>query len=142
MSRQWCTWLPVYSCAQTLMHVVANGGCSNTVRVSTESRLWERNSPNCTKKTNPSQYCAWIFRPTLYRLSYRDTVTRNHCGIQPGCQTVSQFGYRKQAVFVYLFLGIQHEFDIRIFSVQTKQRQHPHSSEADVVQKTDLSRSG
>ena len=37
----------------------------------TESWLWENNKPLSHRELNLRQYCAWLFSPTLYQLSYR-----------------------------------------------------------------------
>ena len=55
-----------------LMHAIAHGGFTDTVR---ESALKvdsgrEKKIPCNTWDSNPRQYCAWLFGPALSQMSY------------------------------------------------------------------------
>ena len=50
-----------------LMYAIAH--CTNTVRESAQEVDSGRKIPCRTGDLNPSQYCAWLFSPTLYPLS-------------------------------------------------------------------------
>ena len=66
-------WLPVFGiwmCAQVLMHVIAHGGCMDTVRESALGADSGREIPCRTWDSNPPQYCTWLFCWTLYKQSY------------------------------------------------------------------------
>ena len=72
VSKQWhgCQCLGFLTCAQTLMHVIAHGGCTDTVRESAQEVDSGRNIPCRTGDSNQCRYCAWRFSRTLYPLSY------------------------------------------------------------------------
>ena len=58
------------TCAQMLMHAIAHGGCTDTVRESALKVDSGRKIPCRTGDSNPRQYCAWLFSQTLYQLRY------------------------------------------------------------------------
>ena len=67
----------VFSCVQTcltwaqiLMHAIAHGGCTDTVRESALKVDSGRKNRCHTGDSNPRQYCACLFSRTLYPLSY------------------------------------------------------------------------
>ena len=70
MSKQWyaCQCWGFLMCTQVLMHVIAHGGCMDTVRVCTGSWL-EGKIPCCNRDLNPLLYCTWVFSWTLYQLN-------------------------------------------------------------------------
>ena len=53
-----------------LVHTIAHWGCTDTVRESTLKVDFWRKILCRTGESNPRQYCAWLFGPTLYKLSY------------------------------------------------------------------------
>ena len=53
-----------------LMHVIAHGGCTNTVRESALKVDSEGTIPCRNRESNPRPYCSWLFGPMLYPLSY------------------------------------------------------------------------
>ena len=69
-----CQRLGFLTCAQTLVHATAHGGCTDTVRESAlEADSTGRKIPCRTGDSNPHQHCAWLFSRTLYQLSYPHT---------------------------------------------------------------------
>ena len=76
MSRQWCgcQGLGFLMCTQVLMHVIAQGGCVNTIRESALTVDSGRKIPCCTGELGLCQYCAWLFSLTLCQLSYPASV--------------------------------------------------------------------
>ena len=61
-----------------LMHAIAHGGCTNTLRESALKADFGRKIPHHIRDWNPHQYCAWLLSLTLLQLSYPDpafTVT-------------------------------------------------------------------
>ena len=58
------------NCAQMLLHAIAHGGCTDTVRESALEADSGRKIPCRTVDSNPRQYCAWLFSRTLYPLSF------------------------------------------------------------------------
>ena len=65
-----CQCLGFLMCSQMLMHAIAHGGCTDTVRVFTGSWRWEKKIPCRTRDWKLRQYCAWLFSRMLYQLSY------------------------------------------------------------------------
>ena len=65
---QTMVWLPVFGifnvCAQMimLMHAIAHGGCTETVRESALEVDSGRKIPCCTGDSNPREYCARAFQ--------------------------------------------------------------------------------
>ena len=59
------------TCTQMLMHAIAHGGCTDTVRETALEVDSGRKVPCRTRDSNPRQHCAWLFSRLLYRLSYR-----------------------------------------------------------------------
>ena len=53
-----------------LVHVIAHGGCTDTVRESPLEVDSERKIPCRTEDSNPHQYFVWLFIRTLYQLNY------------------------------------------------------------------------
>ena len=51
-----------------LMHEIARGGCTDTVRESALKTDSEKKLPSRTGDSNPRQYYAWLFTKTLYQL--------------------------------------------------------------------------
>ena len=51
------------------MQAIAHGGCTDTVRQSTQSTLWEKSLPTPGTRTRVS-IAPWLFSRTLYHLSY------------------------------------------------------------------------
>ena len=78
ISKQWygCQTLEFVSCAQMLLHAIAHGGCTDTVRESALEVDFGRKIPCSTGYSNPRQYCVWLFSRTLYPLSYPWPLTR------------------------------------------------------------------
>ena len=72
VSKQWyaCQCLGSLTCAQMLMHALARGGCTDTVRVCTGADSG-RKIPCHTGVSNPCQCHACLFCQALYQLSYR-----------------------------------------------------------------------
>ena len=71
--RQWygCQYLGFLMCAQMLMHAIAHEGCMNTVKESA-LKVDQQECPllHWSRELKPghcrwSQYCAWLFEPTL-----------------------------------------------------------------------------
>ena len=62
VSRQWygCQCLGFLTWTRMLMRAIAHGGCTDTVRVCTESWLSGRKNPCRTGNSNPRQYYAWF----------------------------------------------------------------------------------
>ena len=58
------------TCAEMLMHAIAHGGCTDTVRESAPEADSGRKIPCRTWDSNPQQYYAWLFSQTLYQQSY------------------------------------------------------------------------
>ena len=52
------------------IHVIAHGGCTDTVRESALEVDSGTNIPSRTVDSNPHQFCAWLFSQTLCRLTY------------------------------------------------------------------------
>ena len=71
MSKQWygCQHLGFVMCAQMLTHVIAHGGCMDTVRESAPEVDTGRKIYCHTWYSKPHQYCTWLFSPMLYQLS-------------------------------------------------------------------------
>ena len=53
-----------------LVHAIAHGGCTDSVRESALEVDFGRKIPCHTGDSNPRQYCSWLFSRTLYQLSY------------------------------------------------------------------------
>ena len=53
-----------------LVHTIAHWGCTDTVKESALKVDFWRKILCRTGESNPRQYCAWLFGPTLYKLSY------------------------------------------------------------------------
>ena len=74
VSKQWygCQCLGCLTCTRILMHVIAHGGCTDTVRESALKVDSGIKIPCRTgdSKSNPRQNCARLFSRTLYQLSY------------------------------------------------------------------------
>ena len=72
VSRHWygCQCLGFLTCTQMLMHAIAHGGCTDTVRASALEVDSGRKLPCHTGDSNSCQYCAWLFCRMLYQLSY------------------------------------------------------------------------
>ena len=72
VSEQWygCQCLEFLTCTQMLMHAIAHGVCTDTVRESALVVDSGRKIPCRTGDSNPRQYCAWLFSRTLYQLNY------------------------------------------------------------------------
>ena len=70
--QQWygCQCLGFLTCAQMLMHVIAHGGCTDTIRESALHVDSGTKIPCCTRDSNPPQYCTWPLSRALYQLSY------------------------------------------------------------------------
>ena len=64
--RYGCQCLGFLAGAQMLMHAVAHGGCTDTVRKSALEVGYGRKFPCHTGDSNPRQCCAWLFSWTLY----------------------------------------------------------------------------
>ena len=75
VSKQWYgrQCLRFLTCVQMLMHAIAHGGCTDTVRQSALEVDSGRTIPCLTGDSNPHQYCVWLFSRTLYQLSYPHT---------------------------------------------------------------------
>ena len=60
--RQWCGWqcLRFLTCTQTLMHAIAHGGCTDTVRESALKFGSGRKIPSRPRDSNPRQHCACV----------------------------------------------------------------------------------
>ena len=69
--KQWYAYqrLGCLTCTQMLMHAIARGGCTDTVRESALKGDSGRKILCCTEDLNPCQYCAWLFSLMLYQLS-------------------------------------------------------------------------
>ena len=52
-----------------LIHAIAHGGCRDTVRESALEADCGRKIPYRTGDSNPHQYCAWLFSPTVCQVS-------------------------------------------------------------------------
>ena len=71
-----CQGLGFLTYAQMLMHEIVHGGSTDLVRESVRKMDSGRRKnkiiiiPCSTGDSNPRQYCAWLFSPTLYPLSY------------------------------------------------------------------------
>ena len=52
-----------------LMNAIAHRGCTDTVRESALKADSGRKIPCRTGDSNPQQYCAWLFSPTVYQVS-------------------------------------------------------------------------
>ena len=63
----WCSGS--LTCADMLLHAIAHGGCSDTVRQSALEADSGRKISCRTGDSNPQQYCAWLFSRTLCQLS-------------------------------------------------------------------------
>ena len=74
-----CQSLGLFTCTQMLMHAIAHGGCTDTVRQSALKGDSGRKIPCRTGDSNPRQYCAWLFSRTLYQLSYPGSFTGSSC---------------------------------------------------------------
>ena len=62
------------------MHAIGQRYCMNTISESALKADLGRKIPCCTKEMNLHQYYPWLFRPTLYKLSYpTPSLTRNLC---------------------------------------------------------------
>ena len=68
--RYGCQCLGFLTCAQMLMHAIAHGGCTDTVRESEPQVDSERKIPCLTGDSNPRQYCARLFSRTIYQLRW------------------------------------------------------------------------
>ena len=68
--KQWCGChcLVFSTCVQMLMHAIAHGGCTDTVRESA-LKVHSKKIPSRTGDSNPSQYFAWRFGRMLYPLT-------------------------------------------------------------------------
>ena len=71
-SKLWygCPCLGFLTCVQMLMHAIAHGGCTDTVRESALKVDSGRRSLCRTWDSNPRQYCARLFSRTLYQQNY------------------------------------------------------------------------
>ena len=71
---QTMVWLPVFGifnvCAQMMMHTIAHGGWTDSIRESALEVDSGRKIPCRTGDSNLRQYCALVFSRTLYPLSY------------------------------------------------------------------------
>ena len=65
-----CQRLGILTCAQTLMHAIAHGGCMDTVKESAMEVDTGRKIPCHTGDSNPRQYCAGFSVGPLYPRSY------------------------------------------------------------------------
>ena len=83
VSKQWhgCQCLGFLTCAQLLMHPIAplHGSCTDTVREFAMKADAREKLPCHTWDSNPRQYCAWLFRWTLYQLSYSQPAHKGSC---------------------------------------------------------------
>ena len=68
--RYGCQCLGSLTCAQMLMHAIAHGGCTDTVR---ESALKIDSGRKIPLRTGESNLRQWRAGPTLYQLSYIPT---------------------------------------------------------------------
>ena len=64
VSKQWygCQRLGFLTCAQTLMHAIAHGGCTNTVSESAQEADSGTKILCSTGQSNPHWCCVWFFR--------------------------------------------------------------------------------
>ena len=72
-----CKCLGFLTCAQTLMHAIAHGGCTDTVRESALEVDCVRKIFCCTGDLNLHQYCAWLLSLAFYQVSYPALHVRN-----------------------------------------------------------------
>ena len=72
VSKDWsdCQCLGFLTCTQMLMHAIAHGGCTDTVRESALKADSGRKVPCRTRELSLGQYCTWIFSWMLYQLNY------------------------------------------------------------------------
>ena len=84
-----------------LMHVIAHGGCTDTVRESASEADSGRKIPCRTRDSNPLQYCARFFSPTLYQQSYcrepvdcSQSMFQSHCLVLSFCFNITCRGRR------------------------------------------------
>ena len=107
---QWygCQCLGFLTCAQMLIHATAYRGCTDILIESALEADSGRKIPCCTRDSNLHQYCAWLFRRTLYHMCYTQSTQsatyRNHidtCFMLTVCSLKS--------IYAFFFIVMTHD---------------------------------